>query len=315
MEDSTPRFRACLALLLAASACATSAPIPEAPVDRGLGLINLQRAAKLPWTDGGRCAAREASGPWPVLAERCYPVLDRERVEFHDLTGRCAVASAGTVAMGVGVCVLAAPEIVVGAVIVTGVVVVGFALKEALETHATYDLRRGGPQVWPEPEARPVPETKPPAWDTSPKRRPKPEPMGPDFPPPRPPETAERERHKCEPVPVPYHLGGNKLHDLCADRIPNNRFPGGDVFVNGKNFDALQLAKRTLWEVKTHDIETYSSFIQQIEIDEQVREGRRERDLAAACGYDFVIGVRTEAHRKMLKSEAPDLEVVLMTWC
>ncbi|WP_255415217.1 DUF6310 domain-containing protein [Vitiosangium sp. GDMCC 1.1324] len=41
--------------------------------------------------------------------------------------------------------------------------------------------------------------------------------------------------------------------------MPGNTFPGGDVYVNGKNFDALQLATRTLWEVKTDDFEKQPS--------------------------------------------------------
>jgi hypothetical protein len=138
------RLRACIALLLYVSACATSAPTPTQPVARDPRLANLQRAATLPWTDGGRCVVQEASQPWPVLAERCYHALDHERVEFHDATGRCAVASAGVAAMGLGVCVLAAPEILVGAVVVTGIVVVGFAIKEALE-----EERRSRPQQAP----------------------------------------------------------------------------------------------------------------------------------------------------------------------
>ena len=101
------RFRACIALLLYVSACATSASGPQEPVDPEPRLANLQRAATLPWTDGGRCAVQEASAPWPELAERCFHALDHDRVEFHDLTGRCAVASAGAAALGVGVCVLA----------------------------------------------------------------------------------------------------------------------------------------------------------------------------------------------------------------
>ena len=68
-----------------------------------------------------------------MLAERCFHALDHDRIEFHDPTGRCAVTSAGAAAVGLGVCVLAAPEIVMGAVIVAGVVVVGFAVKEALD--------------------------------------------------------------------------------------------------------------------------------------------------------------------------------------
>jgi hypothetical protein len=35
----------------------------------------------------------------------------------------------------VGICILIAPEIVVGAVIITGAVVVGFAIKEALDAY------------------------------------------------------------------------------------------------------------------------------------------------------------------------------------
>jgi len=97
------RFRACIALLLFVSACATSAPGPREPAARDLGFANLQRAAKLPWTDGGRCAVREASEPWPVLVERCFHALDHDRIEFHDTTGRCAVASVGAAAVGLGV--------------------------------------------------------------------------------------------------------------------------------------------------------------------------------------------------------------------
>jgi hypothetical protein len=151
------RFRACIALLLYVSACATSAPSHRESAARDPRLANLQRAATLPWTDGGRCAVREASEPWPVLTERCFHVLDHDRIEFHDSTGRCAVASAGTAAVGLGVCVLAAPEFIVGAVVVAGVVVVGFAIKEALDA---YELKGVDPEeVRPAPETKPVPET------------------------------------------------------------------------------------------------------------------------------------------------------------
>jgi hypothetical protein len=83
-----------------------------------------------------------------VLVERCFHALDHDRLEFHDPTGRCAIASAGAVAVGIGVCVLAAPEILVGAVIVAGVVVVGFAIEEALEAYE----KRSRPRVKPAPE-------------------------------------------------------------------------------------------------------------------------------------------------------------------
>ena len=56
-----------------------------------------------------------------MLVEQCFQALDHDRLEFHDPTGRCAVASAGA-AVGVGLCVLAAPELIAGTVIIAGVV-------------------------------------------------------------------------------------------------------------------------------------------------------------------------------------------------
>ncbi len=302
------RLRACIALLLFLSACTTTPPSPKQPAARDPRLANLERAATLPWTDGGRCAVQEASEPWPELAERCFHALDHDRIEFHDITGRCAVASAGAAALGVGVCVLAAPEIVVGAVIVAGVVVVGFAIKEALDTYAE---KRGRPQVVrPAPETRPVPETAPAPQKPSPKKRPKPEPKGPDFPPVRPTEVTERDRHRCEPVPVP-HEGKDDAHNKCADQFPPNRYPGMDVLVGGVSFDALQVGVRVLWEIKTHQFDTYPDFIRRREIEKELEQMLRERTAAAECGYDFVVGVSTQAHKDALLEADSSLNVVV----
>jgi hypothetical protein len=243
-----------------------------------------------------------------VLAERCFHALDHDRVRFRDITGRCAVASAGA-AVGVGLCVLAAPEIVVGAVIVAGVVVVGFAIKEALDTYAE---KRGRPQVQvrPAPETRPVPETAPAPQKPSPKKRPKPEPKGPDFPPVEPPELSERDRHRCEPVPVP-HEGKDDAHNKCADQFPPNRYPGMDVLVGGVSFDALQVGARVLWEIKTHQFDTYPDFIQDKEIDNEMKQLDKERKAAAACGYDFVVGVSTQSHKDALLQRDQFLNIVV----
>jgi hypothetical protein len=249
-----------------------------------------------------------------VLVERCFGALDLDRIRFNDPTGRCAVASAGAAAVGLGVCVLAAPEIVVGAVIITGVVVVGFAIQEALDTDA---LKRGRPEVGPAPEARPVPQTEAATQEPPTERRPKPEPQGPELPPLVPTETSERERRRrCEPQRVP-HRGGHGPHNACADSVPDNDFSGWDALVNGKNFDALQLRTRTLWEIKTNDIETYNPFVRRVELDKQIEEARRERALAAACGFDFRIGVRSTEHREALEDAAPDLRglIEVMDWC
>ena len=301
------RLRACIALLLYVSACATSAPTPTEPAVRDPRLVNLQRAAKLHWTDGGRCAVREASEPWPELAERCFYAIDHDRVRFRDITGICAVASAGA-AVGVGLCVLAAPEIVVGAVIVAGVVV-GFAIKEALDA---YELKWADQEdARPAPETRPVPETAPAPQKPSPEKRPKPEPKGPDFPPLGPIETSEQERRRsCEPIPEP-HAGEDDAHNRCADQFPPNRYPGMDVLVGGVSFDALQVSVRVLWEIKTHRFDAYPDFVQDKEIKKEMIQIEKQRKAAAACGYGYVVGVSTEAHKAALLEESPTLDVVV----
>ena len=300
------RLRACATFLLFFTACATSAPSPRERVPRNLRFANLQRAAELPWRDGGRCVVREASQPWPVVAERCIHVLDHDRVRFNDSTGKCAVAAAGAAALGIGLCVLAAPEILVGAVIVVGVVV-GVAIKEALDA---YELRGSSSE-----EIEPAPQTKPAPQNPSASRKPKPEPAGRDWVPPVPTEPAERERHpECRPIPV-RHLGGNDPHNECADKIPNNSFPGWDVLVNGKNFDGLVLATRTLWEVKTDNFDTYPPDLRRIVLNDQVPKMQSERELARACGFDFKVAVRSAAHKAALLKRDSTLKIVIMDWC
>ncbi|MFP2960622.1 DUF6310 domain-containing protein [Myxococcus sp. 1LA] len=277
-------------------------------MSRSPRVANLQRAATLPWTDEGRCAVREAAHPWSVVAERCFHALDHDRVRFSDPTGRCAVASAGASALGIGLCVLVAPEIVVGTVVVVGVVVVGVAIKEALDAS---ELRGESPE-----EIEPVLQTAPVSQVPSTNRKPKPEPAGQDWFPPGPPEPLDRERsRKCEAIPV-KHRGGDAAHDACADRVPPNRYPGMDVLVDGKRFDALQVGARVLWEIKTDQFDTYSLFLRNQVARDHVEEMREERGIAAACEYGFVVGVSSAAHKRALLELAPDLEsIMVVTGC
>ncbi|RUO93192.1 hypothetical protein D7Y11_10820 [Corallococcus sp. AB018] len=303
------RFRACAAILLILSACATSAPSPRERVPQNPRIANLLRAAKLPWADDGRCVVREASQPWPVLIEKCYRTLDHDRIEFHDTTGRCTVASADAAAVGIGFCVLAAPEIAVGAVIVLGVVVVGVAIKEALDA---YELRHAYPE-----EAGASRGTQVASREAEVQRKPKlkPEPAGQDWLPPVPPGSPERERSpECRPVPVP-HRGGNDPHNDCADLLPQNSFPGWDVLVNGKQFDALVLVTRTLWDVKTDEFDKHNLRSQQFFARVKLPELQRERRLAEACGYKFVVGVRSAAHKAAIEKLDNTLAIVVMDWC
>jgi hypothetical protein len=299
------RSRTCGAplLLLLLSACATMGPNPgemEDPRPPSPRFANLQRAAQYPWTDDGKCVVRESSNEWPILAERCFHALDHDRVRFRDGTKKCAVAYADAAAPAiVALCVSAAPEIVVGAVIVIGTVVVAAAIQEGIDAYRRDAAReRAKPQAQPQPAKEPLANQAP---------KPKGTATIDVFP--SPPESTQR-RPSCEPIPVP-HAGGDAPHNECADKFPPNRYPGMDVFVGGERFDALQAGVRVLWEIKTHRFDTYPDFIQERELEKEVAQLRRELDAARACGYDFVVGVSTQAHRDALREALPGLNVVV----
>jgi hypothetical protein len=302
------RLRTCGAflLLLLLSACATMDPNPGEVEDPSPRFANLQRAAQFPWTDDGHCVVREASDEWPILAERCFHALDRDRVRFRDVTGRCAVAYAGAAApAAVALCVFAAPEIVVGAVIVIGAVAVAAAIQEGIDA---YQRNASRERAKPKAETQSSSEQEPVA-----NREPTPRGLGRDWLPPVSSDPTER-RPECRPVPV-SHRGGNDDHNKCADRIKNNSFPGWDVLVNGKQFDALVLATRTLWEVKTDDFDIHSIHSQRFFARVKLPEIQREKRLAEACGYNFVVGVRSAAHKAALLELDRELTIVVMDWC
>ncbi|MGE6760040.1 DUF6310 domain-containing protein [Corallococcus interemptor] len=285
-------------LLVFLAACAA----PTAVESRSPRRANLLRAATLPWTDDGRCVVRESTQPWPVLAERCFHALDQRRVRFIVRSGRCTVASAEAATLGIGLCVLAAPEVVAGAVLVVGAVVVAVAIKEALDE-----------VDWPEPS--PVQRREAAESESSANRKPTPQPSGQDLFPPSPGEPFERDRRpECRPVLGPPR-GGNDPHNECADKIRGNSFPGFNVLINGKHYDALVLSRRTLWEVKTDDFEKHSPRSRKFFVSMKLPELQREARLARECGYDFAIGVRSEAHLAALKLADPSLKVVIMDWC
>ena len=125
--------------------------------------------------------------------------------------------------------------------------------------------------------------------------------------PPAPPPVPN-ERPECKPIPVP-HRGGDDIHNTCADVFPPNRFPKMDVLVNGKLFDALQTNANVLWEIKTDRFDTYSAFLQKQVIKDQLIELRNERKIAKACGYDFAVGVSSNAHLKAMLDQDRELKI------
>ncbi|KFE58276.1 hypothetical protein DB31_6738 [Hyalangium minutum] len=47
--------------------------------------------------------------------------------------------------------------------------------------------------------------------------------------------------------------------------------------MGGIRFDALQVGVRVLWEIKTHQFDTYNSFVQRMEIAKELKQLRKER--------------------------------------
>ena len=203
--------------------------------------------------------------------------------------------------MGVGFCIFVAPEIIVGAIIVTGVVVVAVAIKEEWDE---YERSASRERARPKPQTRPSSEQEPVA-----DREPTPRGLGRDWLPPVSSDPTER-HPECRPIPVP-HAGGDDPHNECADKFPPNRYPGKDVLVGGKRFDALQVGVRRLWEIKTYRFDTYAPFVRNQVIDDEIEEFEEERNIALSCGYGFVVGVSTEAHKEALELAAPELEIVV----
>ena len=257
---------------------------------------------------------REAANAWSVLAERCYPALDHSRVRFQDVDGRCPVAAAPLIAVGVGVCLLAAAEFAAEVVVVTGTVMLAGELAVELGL-----LERGASGT------RDVvrPPAPAPALRVGSEPGAEPRPRGGDWYPPPPPSPPQPDEERCRPQRV-RPLGGSELHNTCANRVPGNAFPGANVIVNGKAFDALAetatapgYATFVLWEVKTGEIEKYNDFILLVDLANQAAELRRQQLLAWACGYRFAVGVRNEALKDALEKAEPRLKssIIIMWWC
>ena len=107
------------------------------------------------------------------------------------------------------------------------------------------------------------------------------------------------------------HRGGDAAHDACADRVPPNRYPGKDVLVDGKHYDALQVGAPMLWEIKTDQFDDYSRFLRNQVANDQVEQMREERDIAENCGYGFIVGVSSAAHKAALLQREPKINVVV----
>ncbi|WP_240486812.1 DUF6310 domain-containing protein [Hyalangium minutum] len=210
--------------------------------------------------------------------------------------------------MSVALCIFASPAVVTGAVIVIGAVVVAAAIQEGIDTYqrnASRERAKTKTQTQPSSEQEPVAN-----------RDPKPKGLGRDWLPPI--SSDPSERPECRTIPGPPR-GGNEPHNECANKVPGNDFPGLNVLITGKStsksFDALVLATRTLWEVKTYNLGHQSPRSRKFLVEVKLPQLREEAKLAKECGYNFVVGVTSAEHKALLQSLEPSLAVVVMDWC
>jgi len=55
----------------------------------------------------------------------------------------------------------------------------------------------------------------------------------------------------------------------------------------------------------------YNAFLRGQVIKAQAAKMREERNIALSCGYSFVVGGSTEAHKEALEHAASELEIVV----
>ena len=66
-----------------------------------------------------------------------------------------------------------------------------------------------------------------------------------------------------------------------------------------------------LWEIKTDRFDTHSQFLRMQVVNDQLEEFLEDRDIARACGYGFVVGVSSAAHKAALKERDDTLDIVV----
>ena len=94
----------------------------------------------------------------------------------------------------------------------------------------------------------------------------------------------------CELIPIGFHKGGDPVHDFCADTVPPNMYPGSDICVMEKNFDAI--SGNILWETKTNNWDNANAFVRGQVVQDYISDAEKESSIARGCGfgYNFLVG-------------------------
>jgi hypothetical protein len=124
---------------------------------------------------------------------------------------------------------------------------------------------------------------------------------------------AAQPRVCCIPKPVP-HRGGDLVHNICADVVPPNDYPGNDARVDGKNFDAFNALTKSLWEAKTYNPANCTSAfckekLQPMWYAKDLAELAYERTIAHKCEYSFGLAAGDGSYAAAMSASVDYAEV------
>jgi hypothetical protein len=101
----------------------------------------------------------------------------------------------------------------------------------------------------------------------------------------------------CVGRPLGYHLGGDEVHNTCADNIGND-YPGSDYLVvtpegTTRAFDLAKLPE--VGEVKTGKLSYYSEELANRTIQQYAEQSRADQVIAERCGLSFTLYIADPA--------------------
>ncbi len=119
----------------------------------------------------------------------------------------------------------------------------------------------------------------------------------------------------CVGRPLGYHLGGDEVHNTCADNIGND-YPGSDYLVvtpegTTRAFDLAKLPE--VGEVKTGKLSYYSQELAEKTIEDYLNQSKIDQGIAKRCGLSFTLYVADPAAAEFFRENFDDVHVELAT--
>ncbi len=117
----------------------------------------------------------------------------------------------------------------------------------------------------------------------------------------------------CIGRPLGYHLGGDEVHNTCADNIGND-YPGSDYLVvtpegTTRAFDLAKLPE--VGEVKTGKLSYYSEELANRTIEQYAAQSEIDQTIAERCGLSFTLYIADPAAAEFFSEQLVDIHVEL----